>query len=166
MSDNDDIAAARQRVAMGTANDLDHWRVQRAEQREQMVTKEMPLDGNLLVVRKVTFTPSGEPEYGINPEVAEVLNSWWDEKMSLAMSSELVLDPIGYAIGEMRNQTRSEMRAEVSKLAKKLDLLLYNHEGQLEELRAKIEEQRVIIAELRGELRATRGTSKILRPGD
>src|SRR5215471_5459396 len=141
-TDDEVIEQARRRQAHGNDTEIDRYRLRAAERREQqMVTKEMPLDGNLLVVRKVTLTANDEAEYAINPEVAQALNEWWDEKLALAMQSETVLDPIGFVLAEASSDAREEMHAEVNKV-----------DDQIKELRAKVGEQALVIAELRGEL--------------
>src|SRR5262249_40538628 len=93
-----------------------------------MVTKEMPIDGNLLVVRKVTFNADGDAEYGINPEVADVLNEWFIASFD-TRAQETVISVMGDALGEtrveLRNEMRKEFRRESEALAKNLSVLLH-----------------------------------------
>lgn len=167
MSDDKLIEQARLRKVHGHDNELDRHRLRAAERREQLGTKEMPLDGNLLVVRKVTFNANGDAEYTIKPEIAQVLNEWWDEKLELAMGQDTVLDPIGYAIGESRNEMRKEFRREAETLAKKVAALLHEWMVREADYGNTIRRLENELSELRGHVKAlTAERSRLWRPGE
>jgi len=157
----DEIEQSKRRVEMGAGDDIDQHRLRAAERREQIVRKEMPLDGNLLVVRKIRFDANGNAEYGINPEVADALNAWFDTCFD-ERARETVIAPMGEALGEIRAELRKSWRQEIGDAVTKLH-------SEVEQLKRRIEEQNVVIAELRGELRGMRslhanGSPKIWRP--
>jgi hypothetical protein len=100
-----------------------------------------------------TTSPDGNPEYSINPEIAEVLNQWWDEKLAHAMQSETVLDPIGYAIGEMSSELRNDFQTAHKDHVGVVDLLL---KYEMNRHKAEVEQMSREIAELRGEVNVLR----------
>jgi hypothetical protein len=65
-----------------------------------------------LVVRKVTFTAGGEPEYSINPELAEALSAWWHEMHSVAMRDTVYPD-LSWAMDQRADEMRLEWHSEV-----------------------------------------------------
>ena len=146
-TDEELIEQARTAERMGHVNDLDKWRLRRAEQREQMVQKKLPIDA-ITLVRKITFNAQGDAEYTIDPEVAAVLNEWWHNNHNLAMR-DIVYPDLAWAMDQREDQMRRDLRE------------------QDEKLKQTVENLRLEIAELRGELRALLAErSKIWRPGD
>jgi hypothetical protein len=73
---------------------------------------------------------------------------------------ELILDAVGYALGETRHEMRKEwskqISDEVAKLQKSLDLLLLHQHGEITELRRRLEYQNQVIARLTGQVEVLR----------
>ena len=139
MSDDEQIEAARRRQQMGNADAIDAWRL-KAQVRKDAHAVE--------VVRKTNDAALVETAHN------EAWAVWFNERFDEAVRTRLI-DGFGEALGQSRIDMRNEFKAEDKKLTE-----------ENRRLAKTIEDLRVEVAELRGELKVLRaaGTSKLWRP--
>jgi len=139
MSDDEQIEAARRRQQMGNADAIDAWRLKAQVRKDARAVE---------VVRNTNDAALVETAH------SEAWAVWFNERFDEAVRTRLI-NGFGEALGQSRIDMRNEFKAEDKKLTE-----------ENRRLAKTIEDLRVEVAELRGELKVLRaaGTSKLWRP--